>query len=112
MRRRGFTLVEVLVALVVLEVGLMGVVGTLLLAAGTLTRARRIDGATAALERVYDSLSSAGAVSSRGRLSMESAEIRWTASASGGLTLQYVLPPDSVVEVLEGQAQPVVETSR
>ncbi len=56
MTRRGFTLVEVLVALVVVEVGLLGVVGTLYLAAVTLARAERTERGVAQLERLYDSL--------------------------------------------------------
>ncbi|MDP2957908.1 MAG: prepilin-type N-terminal cleavage/methylation domain-containing protein [Longimicrobiales bacterium] len=56
MTGRGFTLVEILVALVVLEVGLLGVVGTLWLAAVTLARAELTERGVAEAERVYDSL--------------------------------------------------------
>jgi prepilin-type N-terminal cleavage/methylation domain-containing protein len=55
-KRLGFTLVEVLVAVVVLEVGLLGVVGTLWLAALTLARAERTERGVAEVEFVYDSL--------------------------------------------------------
>lgn len=57
MRRAGFTLVEILVALVVLEVGLLGVVGTLWLAARTLTDAEILERGVTIMEGVYDSLS-------------------------------------------------------
>lgn len=103
MRAPGFTLVEVLVALVVLEVGLMGVVGTLLLAAGTLTEARRTDAAAVALERVFDSLSTVGIAGGSGRVDLGGAEVLWTATGAGRVTLRYRMPPDSTGWVLEGR---------
>lgn len=57
MTRTGFTLVEILVAMVVLEVGLLGVVGTLWLAVRTLTEAETLERGVAVMEGVYDSLS-------------------------------------------------------
>ena len=56
---RGFTLVEVLVALLLFEVGVLGMVGTLVLASRTLGAAERLDRAVVETQRVVDSLASA-----------------------------------------------------
>lgn len=104
---KGFTLVEVVVALLVLEVGLLGVAGTLILAARSLSGARRTDAAAVALERVYDSLSRGGAATPEGRVPLGPAEVRWEASGGGGvLTVRYVVLPDSVVAELRGRMIP------
>lgn len=55
-RRAGFSLVEVLVAVAVLEVGLLGAVGTLVLAERLLTRAERVHEAVLAAGELADSL--------------------------------------------------------
>lgn len=54
--RRGFTLVEVIVALVLLTVGLLAALSMTSLAARTLGEARRISLAAAAAESLADSL--------------------------------------------------------
>ncbi|MEX2467733.1 MAG: prepilin-type N-terminal cleavage/methylation domain-containing protein [Gemmatimonadota bacterium] len=54
---RGFTLVEVVVALVLLEIGVLGVVGTFVIASRTMARAEVLERATLTVERVADSLS-------------------------------------------------------
>jgi Tfp pilus assembly protein PilV len=64
----GFTLLEVVVALLVLEVAVVGLVGTLVLASSTLTRAETLEHAVATAEGVLDSLArgaTVGADSSR-----------------------------------------------
>jgi Tfp pilus assembly protein PilV len=48
--------VEILVAVVILEVGLLGVVGTLWLASRTVTRAELLERGVEVMEGVYDSL--------------------------------------------------------
>lgn len=66
--RSGFTLLEVVIALLVLEVAAVGVVGALVLASSTLSRAEALELQVAATEGVLDSLarsSSAGADSIR-----------------------------------------------
>ena len=55
----GFTLLEVLVALVILEVGMLAAAGTLLLAARTLTDATLLERAAADAAALADSLLSA-----------------------------------------------------
>jgi Tfp pilus assembly protein PilV len=61
--RRGFTLLEVVVALLVLEVAVVGVVGALALASSTLTRAEALERAVAEAQGVLDSLSGTRGVS-------------------------------------------------
>ncbi len=53
---RGFTLLEVVVALLVLEVAVVGVVGALALASSTLTQAEVLERAVAEAQGVLDSL--------------------------------------------------------
>ena len=54
--KAGFTLVEVIIALVILQIGLLGSVTTVALATRTLTDASRVERTTATLEGVLDSL--------------------------------------------------------
>ncbi len=101
MRRAGFTLVEVLVALVVLEVGILGVVGTLWLAAATLARAERTERGVAQLERLYDSLAAVEAPAS-GALVTPSGTANWWLSG-GGLLLEWSSGPDSALTSLHAR---------
>ncbi len=103
-RRGGFTLVEILVALVVLEVGLLGVVGTLVLAARTLTRAELEEAGTADVERVFDSLVAGRVTSGEGTVPSRWGEVRWTATAGGSLRLVFGSPIDTALVVVEGIA--------
>jgi len=108
MSRSGFTLVEILAAMLVLEVGLMGVVGTLWLAARTLTRAEVLEHGVEAMEGVYDSLAMEPSPTDGSRLS-PSGQIGWRVSGAdarlwlidgGGDTLARVearLPPGDEV---------------
>jgi type II secretory pathway pseudopilin PulG len=57
---RGFTVVEVVVALVILEIGLLATAGLITISAGLLSRAQEIEGAVAAAASVADSLGSHG----------------------------------------------------
>ena len=100
MRRHGFTLVEVLVALVVLEVGLLGVVGTLLLGARTLRSAERLEWAAAEVQRVYDSLSSTPPAPGEGRLPSAFGEVRWKADGQGRVRLEFFPEDSTSVEVV------------
>lgn len=100
MVRRGFTLVEVLVALVLLEVGLLGVVGTLVLAARTLTRAELEERGAAEIARVVDSLVAAGLAAGEGRVPVRGGEVRWRAEG-GQLNLVFSTSVDTALVVLD-----------
>lgn len=99
MSRKGFTLVEILVAMVVLEVGLLGVVGTLWLAATTLHRAESLEAGVAAMERAYDSLQAVPSPGS-GRMPSPAGEVRWRVEAGGEVRIEYREGGDSVVAAL------------
>ena len=59
--RNGFSLVEVVVALMILQVGLLGVVGLFTLASRRLLHALLVERAVAEVAAVADSLSASGA---------------------------------------------------
>jgi type II secretory pathway pseudopilin PulG len=82
----GFTLLEVVIALLVLEVAVVGLVGTLVLASSTLTRAETLEQAVATAEGVLDSLArgAAGADSS----SFPGGTVAWSVGDSGRVALR------------------------
>ena len=86
--RGGFSLVEVLVALVVLEVGLLGVLAMTLQAQKTLLAAVALESASRAVEWLADSLSSAG-WGGPGSIETEQGLIRWTREADGLVTITF-----------------------
>lgn len=85
-RRHGFTLVEVVVALIVLELGVLGVLGTLALASETLRRAERLERATSRVEALVDSLS-AGSPPDTVMEAFADVRISWTVDDGGRLDL-------------------------
>ena len=84
--RAGFSFVEVLVALVVLEVGLVGCAGTLVLAHRHMAAAEHLHHATHAAAAVADSLLAAGTMGA-GQASEVWGDLRWSV-AEGGLLLR------------------------
>jgi type II secretory pathway pseudopilin PulG len=106
--KAGFTLVEVLVALVVVEVGLLGVLGSLILAARTLSRAEILERGTAEVHRVYDSLS-AGAFAGAGELEVPPGWVQWTVGAGGEALVTFELPRDSALARVEGRVPVALE---
>ncbi len=85
----GFTLVEVVVALLVLEVGLLAVAGTLVVAARTLGRARVELRGVGEIESVLDSLA-AGASPGAYTRTTDDGRLTWSVSADGALRIRYV----------------------
>ena len=81
-RRDGFTLVEVVVALTVLAVGLLGAFGTLLAAQRALISAERLHLAGQAGAGVADSLLAERATGA-GRLDADWGTLRWSAADDG-----------------------------
>lgn len=81
-RGRGFTLLEVVVALLVLELGVLGVLGTMLVAAQTLRRAERLERASAGVEAILDSLR-AGAAPDSASLALDDVRIAWAVDELG-----------------------------
>lgn len=80
--RRGFTLVEVVVALLLVEVVVFGGIGLLAIASSTLTAAEELERAVALAEGVLDSLSLAPARDD-GAASYLGGEVRWSVGADG-----------------------------
>jgi len=101
-RTSGFTLVEVLVALVILEVGMLGVVGTLWLAAVTMSRAERTERGVAEVEKVYDSLV-ATELPASGAREGAGGTLRWEV-AGRAIRVEYATEADSALVRLEGRA--------
>ena len=87
--RRGFTLIEVVVALVVLEITVVGVAGILQLASSTLERAEELEAAVASAEGVLDSLKQVAPIES-GTQSFGGGEVAWTVSDARDVVLRAV----------------------
>ncbi len=87
-RRGGFSLVEVLVALVVFEVGILGVLAMTLQAQETLIAAAALESASRAVEWLADSLSFAG-WGGPGSIETEQGLLRWTREADGLVTVTF-----------------------
>ena len=86
--RGGFSLVEVMVALVVFEVGILGVLAMTLQAQKTLLAAAALESASRAAEWLADSLSFAG-WGGPGSIETEHGLLRWTREAGGLVTLTF-----------------------
>ncbi len=97
----GFTLVEILIAVVLLEVGLLAVVGTSVLARRVLTQAEIVERGVAEVERTYDSLAQGWTVG--GDLRSGSAGwVRWFVSEAGYVQVDFGLQPDSPLVRVDG----------
>ncbi len=92
---RGFTLVEVVVALVVLQVAVLATGSTLLLASRTLRGAVERERSVAALAWVHDSLSVARAVGA-GRALVGRTVVEWRVAGGGMMTLETVVGTDTL----------------
>jgi prepilin-type N-terminal cleavage/methylation domain-containing protein len=84
--RTGFTLAEVLVSLVILQVGLLGVAGQIGVAHKLLDRAVRLEWAVAVAESVADSLSRFG-YSGEGSIGLAAGRVGWEPWSGGDETV-------------------------
>jgi type II secretory pathway pseudopilin PulG len=98
--RRGFTLIEVVVALLVLEVAVLGVLGALVVASRTAGRAERVERATDRVEAVLDSLRQGGAVVGSDSTAWAGGVVRWSADADGRLELVATGPDGELMRVV------------
>lgn len=103
MSARGFTLVEILVALVVLEVGLLGVVGSLVLAARTLDRAVLLERGVAEVARVHDSLAVSGVAGGPGSVATADGIVAWTVDASGRASISFARAAGSPLVTIDAR---------
>jgi type II secretory pathway pseudopilin PulG len=103
--RAGFTLLEVVVALLVLEIAVVGAVGLLVLASSTLSRAERLERATALAEGVLDSLAAEDAPAG-GSASYGAGEVAWTVDAAGEVALIAVGPAGDTLFEIESVLPP------
>ena len=101
--RPGFTLLEVVVALLVLEVAVFAAVGTLALASSTVGRAETLELAVAAAEGVLDSLS-AGLTPGEGERVFRGGVVRWTGSGDGTLSVAAMDMAGDTLLVLHSMA--------
>ena len=101
--RRGFSLVEVVVALCLLSVGLLAAAATGNLAASWMRRAEAEQDAVTMASQVMDSLLAEADVAS-GELVAGRIALRWTAAGAGGLTridLAVTYPDGQALRTLE-----------
>ena len=106
--RGGFSLVEVLVALVVLEVGILGVLAMTLQAQKTLLAAIALEDASRAVEWLADSLSSTG-WGGPGSIETEHGLIRWIREAGGLVEITFEGGPGASGSLGLSLAQPDVQ---
>jgi type II secretory pathway pseudopilin PulG len=102
---RGFTLIEVVIALLVLEIAVVGLVGTLVLASSTLTRAETLERAVATAEGVLDSLAHVGVVVSDS-VTLPAARVSWTVGDSGRLNVRAIDAADRALFEVEAVVSP------
>ena len=83
---RGFTLLEVVIALVIVEVAVVGVLSSLALSARLLRRGEVVQRLVASAEEVLDSLAR-GAAAGADSLRSDEGWVRWTVSSDGRLRI-------------------------
>lgn len=96
----GFTLVEVLVALVILQVGLLGVAGQIGVAHNMLDRAVRLEWAVAVAESVADSLSRFG-YSGPGSVDLAAGRVGWEPWSGGDESIRVWVEDGTPRQILE-----------
>jgi len=84
---RGFTLLEVVVALVLLEVAVLAAVGTLAVASRTLAEAEHLERAVVEAEGALDSLAGVPGATSGSR-TFTGGEVDWSIDTTGTVSLR------------------------
>jgi Tfp pilus assembly protein PilV len=95
--RSGFTLLEVVVALLVLEVAVVGLVSSLVLASATFTRAESLERAVATAEGVLDSLAATTSIVADSLRHSGGGTVKWSVDDSGRVSLQATEASGAVV---------------
>lgn len=94
--RRGFTLLEVVVALLLLEVAVLAAAGTLAVSSRMLAEAEQLERAVSAAEGVVDSLAALEFPVGASR-PFVGGELEWLVDASGTVVLRAVSPDGRVL---------------
>jgi len=102
---RGFTLLEVVIALLVVELAVIAGAGVLVLASSTLTRAERLQRAIASAEAVLDTVVVSSAMSS-GLATYAGGELRWQVEESGEVVLWAVESTGDTLFAISAIASP------
>ena len=89
-------MVEVLVALLIVEIGVTGAFGLMVLASRTLTDAEERERVLSAVEAVHDSLAWASAATS-GTRAEPWGVLRWSVGDSGSIRITAVRGEDSLI---------------
>jgi Tfp pilus assembly protein PilV len=84
----GFSLVEVLVALVVLQLVILGAMGMMVVASSTMTEAELLERAVSALEGTADSLSQ-GATPGQAYKDVDGGRVQWIVGPGGEFTMEF-----------------------
>ena len=92
---RGFTLLEVVVSLLLLQVAVVGAVGTLAVASRNLAEAELMERAVLGAEGVLDSLRGVAGATDGSRV-VDPGGLEWSVDTLGGVTL-YATHPDGRV---------------
>lgn len=96
--RHGFTLIEVVVALLILEVAVVGVLGSLVLASDLSRRAKDLERSVVAFQSVVDSLRNVDPADvTPDSVDVGGSVARWSPSADGRVTLSAGRPGESSV---------------
>jgi len=102
----GFTLLEVVVAVVLLEIGVLASAGTFVVAARSLREAEHLERAVLEGEGLLDSLAGAG-VAVDGSRPYPGGTVEWTVDASGIVELRVVSSAGEVLlEMSSGLVSP------
>ena len=101
----GFTLLEVVIALLILTLGILGAVGILVLASATLGRAERLERAVALAEGVLDSLGAVDAPGD-GAASSGPAQVLWRLETGGRVTVVATGPAGDTLFSVESVLAP------